>query len=269
VGGWNQYGIDPSAYSRKFCQLIYSCCKKYEDKISNHCEIFNYTKSRFNETIIKNWIIQAVHENREKGSSTICVLYLDKLNKTLYSAFLGDSCYLIVRPISIGNFQIIFKSEEQCHGFNIPYQVGTDGDNPCFAKTDRHIIERNDIIIAATDGLWDNVDVKKIIESLNDFSIKSNSMQIDTSAFAKKLSFIAEDLSRDKNYISPFCRKAMEYNKSGRKYFGGKPDDITIVVGQINLSNDAEDEKQNTFSSESVDTTVDGELENTNSSMQL
>lgn len=266
VGGWNQYGIDPSAYSKKLCHLINNCCKKYEDKISYQCDIYNYTKVRFNETIIKNWIIQAVHENTEKGSSTICVLYLDKLNKILYSAFLGDSCYLIARPVSVGNFQLICKSEEQSHGFNIPYQIGTGGDNPCFAKTDRHKIERNDIVIVASDGLWDNVEVNKIIECLNDFSRRAFSMQIDTCAFAKKLSYIAEDLSRDKSYYSPFCKKAIEYNKSGKKYLGGKPDDITIVVGQIILSNKNEDDQENAYSTKSVDTTIDGEMENTNSS---
>jgi protein phosphatase PTC7 len=269
VGGWNQLGIDPSAYSKKLCKLIHNCCKKYEDKISFYCDIYNYSIPKFTETIIKNWIIQAVHENREKGSSTVCVVYLDKLNKTLYSSHMGDSCYLIARPTSIGNFQLIFKSEEQCHGFNIPYQVGMDGDNPCFSKTDRHYIERNDIIIVATDGLWDNVEVNKIIECLNDFSRNSNSIQIDTTVFAKSLSIIAEDLSRDKNHYSPFCKKAMEYNKSGKKYFGGKPDDITIVVAQVILCNETEDEKDMGYS-KSVDTTVDGELENTNSlSMNL
>jgi len=35
-----------------------------------------------------------------------------------------------------------------------------------------------------------------------------------------------------RNYESPFEKRAREY---GRRYQGGKSDDITIAIGQINL----------------------------------
>jgi protein phosphatase PTC7 len=217
------------------------------------------------EKILKNWIIQAVHQNREKGSSTVCVLYLDKINKRMFSSYMGDSCYLIARPIEVGNFELIFKSEEQSHGFNIPFQVGTEGDNPSFAITDQHIVEKNDIVIVGSDGLWDNIEVSEIIKYLNEFSTKSGSVLIDTSRFVKHLSVIAEHLSQDKNHFSPFCKKALEYNKSGKKYFGGKPDDITIIAAQVISGNQIDDDKE-TACSKSVDTTIDGEMEITYSS---
>jgi len=169
---------------------------------------------------------------------------------------MGDSSYLIARPVNIGEFNLIFKSEDQTHGFNIPYQVGTEGDNPSFAKSLNHTVEANDLVIVASDGLWDNIDDKEILKTLNDFSKKSGSIKIDTEEFAKILSIKAETLSRDKNYFSPFCKKAMEYSKSGRKYMGGKPDDITIIVAQVILSKDKEDEKEISYS-KSVDTTFD------------
>ena len=49
-------------------------------------------------------------------------------------------------------FELIFKSEEQTHGFNMPYQVGKSGDRPEVAKTHKHKVENNDLIILATDG---------------------------------------------------------------------------------------------------------------------
>jgi len=214
------------------------------------------------EKILKNWIIQAVHQNREKGSSTVCALYLDKMNKRMFSSYIGDTCYLIARPIEVGNFELIFKSEEQSHGFNIPFQVGTEGDNPSFAITDQHIVEKDDFVIVASDGLWDNIEVSEIIRYLNEFSKKSRSILIDTSGFVKYLSEIAENLSQDKNHFSPFCKKAMEHNKSGKKYFGGKPDDITIIAAQVIFGNHIDDDRETTCS-KSVDTTVDGELETT------
>jgi protein phosphatase PTC7 len=265
VGGWNLHGIDPSAYSKNLCKLIENCWKKFEDKLAVCPDMYNNSKSNMSEKIVKSWIVQAVHQNREKGSSTVCALYLDKLNKTLYSSYMGDSCYLIARPLDVGNFKLFFKSEEQSHGFNVPYQVGTEGDNPCVAKTDKHIVEKDDVIIVATDGLWDNVEVSDIINHLNEFSRKSGSVLIDTAGFAKHLSKIAEELSQDKNHFSPFCKKAIDNYKSAKKYYGGKPDDITIIAAQVLFTNQIEDDKDTTYS-KSVDTTFDGELEITNSS---
>ena len=37
-------------------------------------------------------------------------------------------------------------------------------------------------------------------------------------------------LGKDRNYMSPFARGAM---KCGKRYLGGKEDDITVIVTQI------------------------------------
>lgn len=56
--------------------------------------------------------------------------------------------------------------------------------------------------------------------------------KINTLESSKALAEEAERLSKDKEYLSPFSKKARENQLN---YTGGKPDDITIIVAQINL----------------------------------
>ena len=50
---------------------------------------------------------------------------------------------------------------------------------------------------------------------------------------AEIISREAEKYSNLRDYLSPFAESAIAHNKN---YWGGKPDDITVVVSQINLA---------------------------------
>ena len=90
-----------------------------------------------------------------------------------------------------------------------------------------HEINNNDIIVFGSDGLWDNLEIDQIIKILY-LNIDGN--KLNTNDTAKALATEAELFSNDKSYLSPFSKKARENNLS---YTGGKPDDITIIVAQI------------------------------------
>lgn len=51
-----------------------------------------------------------------------------------------------------GSFECEYKSSEQIHGFNTPYQVGTRGDSPERAISNSHDIRDKDVLILASDG---------------------------------------------------------------------------------------------------------------------
>lgn len=74
---------------------------------------------------------------------------------------MGDSEYVIYRPTTKG-LEEIFHSEGLQHEFNLPYQVGTRGDDPCKAPCLSHTLYPGDIILVATDGLWDNLETDYI-----------------------------------------------------------------------------------------------------------
>jgi len=222
VGGWNDEGVDPSLWSKALCRII---GEKYEQYNSNP-----YTKYHFSESILKMFLIESCKENKHIGSSTCCLMLLDKLNKSLYTCNIGDSGYLILRRRSSGLYSQLFKSEEQLHGFNFPFQVGSTGDNPTSSVTKSHKIEVGDLVILASDGLWDNLENEDILQIVNDTYKRSQSHCITPNQLARTIAEKAEKMSMRRDYFSPFAKRAFQ---SGRRFIGGKQDDITIVIGEI------------------------------------
>jgi serine/threonine protein phosphatase PrpC len=52
----------------------------------------------------------------------------------------------------------IFRSEEQQHSFNFPFQLGTGSkDTPADAQSFTVKIKEGDIVVMGSDGIFDNV----------------------------------------------------------------------------------------------------------------
>lgn len=52
------------------------------------------------------------------GSSTACIVILDRQSHRLHTANLGDSGFLVVR-----GGEVVHRSDEQQHYFNTPFQL--------------------------------------------------------------------------------------------------------------------------------------------------
>ena len=107
------------------------------------------------------------------GSATACTAAFDRKSKLLYTANLGDSGWLVIR-----DGEIIAKSNPLTHYFNAPYQLakvpnprpGGITNYPKQADFQKVKCEIGDVIILATDGLFDNVydqHVTAILKQLN------------------------------------------------------------------------------------------------------
>uniref|UniRef100_A0A1I7WC88 Protein phosphatase n=1 Tax=Heterorhabditis bacteriophora TaxID=37862 RepID=A0A1I7WC88_HETBA len=161
---------------------------------------------------------------RPVGSSTACVLIVHQ--EMLYSANLGDSGFMIVR-----DGRVLTKSREQVHYFNAPFQLtlppegykGFIGDTPDLAEREEIPIQKGDIIVLATDGLWDNLTEQHVLEQLKPLMENKASVQEVCNALA----LTARRLAFDSSHNSPFAVKAREHGYSAP---GGKPDDITLVL---------------------------------------
>lgn len=193
VGGWSLHGVDPSKYSNG---LVRNYISLFNKESNDKSEMSLFRKAcKMNEHI--------------KGSSTFCLCRLE-WNK-MRSLNIGDSGYLLIR-----NGKMVYKSKQQQHGFNFPYQVGTNGDDPSKADVMLHNdIQHNDKVVIATDGLWDNIYENNVVDMV------ANGLN------ANAIGNICYKLSNHTRYLSPFCVN------SGYRYIGGKPDDITIIVSTI------------------------------------
>jgi hypothetical protein len=56
---------------------------------------------------------------------------------------------------------------------------------------------------------------------------------------SKIISETAEKMSMKRDYFSPFAKRAF---MSGRRFIGGKMDDITVVVGEIMKNEETDNE---------------------------
>ena len=79
--------------------------------------------------------------------------------------------------------------------------------------------------------MWDNLYNEQIITILHNH-LSDGKIQ-NTDICAMEIALIAEQYSNDKNYFSPFAKKAQIQNQ---RHIGGKKDDITVIVAQVDIS---------------------------------
>ena len=86
---------------------------------------------------------------------------------TLYVTNLGDSQILVLRPKSQ---EVIYKTTEQWHCFDCPRQLGTNSpDVPKVnAVMDKIPVEENDVVLAMSDGVVDNLWEHEVMENVFD-----------------------------------------------------------------------------------------------------
>lgn len=219
VGGWADFGVNPSLYAKKLCFLIERLFRDNRDKFMKNP---------------KALLIEAVGLNQEQGTSTSLILTIDEDKPMIYASVIGDSSFMILRKVKTNHgshLKVIFQSKEQCKSFNYPYQVGTNGDNPkIYAIMTSHRIENNDIIVCGSDGLFDNLDHCHIIQSILPF-IEDDKI-VDIKLLSEVLAKFAYEFSLDPKFQSPFSKKCQRFDGTG---IGGKEDDITVVIAQVNV----------------------------------
>lgn len=202
VGGWAEAGIDAGIYARKLMEEA----KKAADAGAD-----------------PKAILKHAHINtRVQGSSTACIMVLDKT--TFHAANLGDSGFLIVR-----DGKLVFQTPQQQHSFNFPYQIGSEdgaGDQPDCAQVFEFTVQPGDIVVAGTDGLFDNVFPEEIAVVATQCKKHGGT----SSETAQVLCMYARSRAADPQYASPFAHGAFQ---AGYPFLGGKMDDITVVVAYV------------------------------------
>ena len=103
-----------------------------------------------------------VQDKRVYGSSTVCLLALNKSTYGLNTLNLGDSGYLLIR-----DNQVFYKSVAQSHRYNAPYQIGCTPpelyefdlyrDMPEDSICLQHSLKAGDFLLLSSDGLFDNL----------------------------------------------------------------------------------------------------------------
>lgn len=278
VGSWREYGVDPRDFSHKLmgeCENILREATLEGDNLGD--------KNKHSMISPAELLAQSYQRTKEAnviGSSTACVGLFDSVHHQLHFSNIGDSGIIVLRHIDSdvasalqrdrsnprherkSDLRISFVSQQQLKSFNHPYQMGWTGEevvekdssfkeasDSCTSSV--HIL-RGDIIIMATDGLFDNVDIDDITKiallweedsgfidgggaearkkrwasggSLTELSAKS------VPKLAEILCQKARENSLDSTIDSPFALLAKE---NDIMWSGGMPDDCTVIAMHV------------------------------------
>ncbi|CAK7272629.1 Protein phosphatase 2C 7 [Sporothrix epigloea] len=173
VGGWMESGVDPADFSHGICEYMATAAYEYgKTQGTKHAETSLKDQKQMPSLGARQLMeigYQAVHHDRSirAGGSTAIVGLLSP-DGDLEVANLGDSGYIQLRLNAVHAY-----SQPQTHAFNTPYQLSVIppsilarmaafggaqlSDKPRDAEITRLELRHGDVLVFASDGVWDNL----------------------------------------------------------------------------------------------------------------
>lgn len=212
VGGWSKSKVIPGEYAKSFVSLSK--------------EFFPYEPKFIKNP--KKLLEEVVENNKVPGSATALILTLDDIENQVHISFIGDTYYLIFKPLdeNPNEIEFVYKNDPMYHSFNFPFQVGTDSDNASISKLVSLDIDVGDLVIVTTNALLDNLELEEVIEIVK----KTYRDKLSPQKIASTLVEKAFEVSRNPNKRTPFERLAQE---KGENHKGGKKDDLSVVAAFV------------------------------------
>ena len=213
MGGWSNIDTLPKVNSA----CVARGCMKYAKE---YCNI--YKQNHPHDALTYAYSSVILDDTIDGGSSTVTIMNFDQEQNILHTTQLGDSSYAIIRDNKL--FAFFTQNNEQLN--NIPYRsiltapkqlakvpkrckyIKPIQSTPEEAINRKHYLKENDIIILASDGLWDNIYDDDFIDVIDSFFKNNENNFIDVNDMAEHLVYYA-------------------------RYYNKKPDDITVIVSII------------------------------------
>ena len=219
VGGWADAGINPAVYARKLMSSALSAITG-----TTNAALSPAVKTALHAL---STAYAEAHKARLQGSCTAALCLVNDDRKALDFVHVGDCGIVVMRAGAV-----VYRSKEQQEQFNFPLQLGTQSPTTP-DHGERYTLvpaQPYDLVLLGSDGLFDNLFDDHIEKEMQLASKGSPASIVDCSKLATQLVVKAYEHSQDPRKLSPFSAKAAEH---GLRYQGGKPDDITAVIGQL------------------------------------
>ena len=264
VGGWADSGVDPADFAHGFCDYMAHAAYAYQSREWKGEIGARALMQRGYEDICRDDSVLA-------GGSTACV-GIAKGDGGLEVANLGDSGFVQLRLNAIHS-----ASEPQTHAFNTPYQLSIVPekvmaqaaafggeqlrDFPKDANVSQHELRHGDVIVFASDGVWDNLSSQEILKIVSKIMIGARAWEHsedgvnvgrrlsqfiladDGKSGAEEIpslqSFLAVGITGEAKAASVNTKKDGPFAREVQKYYpyenwrGGKVDDICVVVAVV------------------------------------
>ena len=251
VGGWASHGIDPADFSHGLATHMGKIALKW-----------NGTELRPKELLQIGYETTVSDPTISAGGTTACVAVANKDGR-MQIANLGDSGFIQLRGGAVHHY-----SNPQTHAFNTPYQLSITpprilaqaeifggvplNDAPDKADLQDHMLRHGDVLVLATDGIWDNLSSGEVLNIVSNemrsrgawekdeehgFVVTEKIASLTRPGQAKTLQGIiaaaivgeAKAASHNDKRDGPFAKEASRFYPN-EPYHGGKVDDISVVV---------------------------------------
>ncbi|KAI8871630.1 protein serine/threonine phosphatase 2C, partial [Ramicandelaber brevisporus] len=241
VGGWEGVeGADPALFSKT---LMHYACTEFDRYDNVDDDLFlqydnvdptEVLRVSFGNTMDLVKASESGNCGGIRGSTTALLAVLR--NDELRVANLGDCGLTVIRRGAM-----LFRTEEQQHSFNYPFQLGTGtSDSPDDAQSFNLRLQRGDIIIVGSDGVFDNLFDEDILDEVLR-NLPSGLNKADPQLISDALARRAKSVSEESRYAtSPFQSRAVQ---EGFYYQGGKVDDISVIVAVVTDLEDSPDRR--------------------------
>eukprot|EP00928_Gymnodinium_smaydae_P010854 TRINITY_DN14086_c0_g2_i2.p1 TRINITY_DN14086_c0_g2~~TRINITY_DN14086_c0_g2_i2.p1 ORF type:complete len:364 (+),score=42.01 TRINITY_DN14086_c0_g2_i2:74-1165(+) len=245
VGGWSEAGVDPGLFSRGLLRYSYASIQKSAAGEQLDLQEALWSASR------------KLAEKKIQGGSTALLGQLHGGKVSILN--LGDSGAIILRPAlrsppgsdrPLLFPRVVFRSSDQTHYFNCPYQLGSAGPPTELPDLVSVRVRNGDVVIAATDGVFDNIfdhQVQALVaQHLGGAWLNKESVEPHLQGLATSIAQRAQSIGKqedDRDVITPF---ALSAHSEGLTFRGGKLDDTTVVVAlvcsdNVNEANESDD----------------------------
>ncbi|KAK0502431.1 phosphatase 2C-like domain-containing protein, partial [Armillaria luteobubalina] len=215
VGGWARGQTIPVILERAYEKTIKAHVEK-EQPISYVITVYTPTTARY-PLISANTPRSDYPNHCSQAHQLPCSQVLDHVNNgeaVVKIAHVGDCMGMLVRGT-----ECVWRSDEMWWSFNTPVQLGPT--TPAQPSTTAH---EDDILILATDGLTTT-------------GRRAGRDVLAAGMLSEVLCSRAKRIAKDAEGDTPFERRATE---EGRKWRGGKNDDISVVVAVISRAGESE-----------------------------
>ena len=211
VGGWASQGVDAGIFSRS---------------LATHAKAaYEARRGASLSTLLQ----AALSEVTAVGSCTACLVRISE-DGVCEALNLGDSGFRIFRGAADADPaaapELVLGSRAQQHRFNMPVQLGSgsrdgvgDGETYCAA------LRKGDVVVMATDGVFDNLfddEIAKVLAEHVD--------SCDATELAGRIAERARETSLSSTCRTPFA-VAAEAQKLEMP--GGKLDDVTVLCVKV------------------------------------
>ncbi|MCJ1472624.1 hypothetical protein MMC13_001273 [Lambiella insularis] len=263
VGGWSDSGIDSADFSHGLCERMADVAIG----TSTHQERILRPRD-----LLQKAYAALVNEKKIRGGGSTACVAVGSSDGILQVANLGDSGFVQLRPN-----KLYYASKPQTHAFNTPYQMSLLhpsllarakafghkplSDEPRDASVTDHTVNHGDVLIFATDGVWDNISSAEVLKLVSrymtgfngwrdgkDGLVASKTLKALTTedgidkakdhentlqailaiAIAREAKVASENMRRD----GPFAKEVQKYYPQ-EDWHGGKVDDICVVVAIV------------------------------------